>query len=243
MTSMKSDKYQIVSTKHGFTLIEIMLVLLVLSMVVSMVSYALSGTFEVIEATQKQGEVYHRARIAMERIGEDLSMAVIHEDVNFSGGKNELAGRRADSLQFASMGHLVFDQKNGLAGMARISYDVRESSANEKEFVLIRSDRLINPQSQEDLEENSSEPDGFVLCDGLHSVEFAFYKRDGDELDEWLLEQEDESQQNKPDLPVMVRCTLNFLQNNGEDEYISFTTTVVIPTGLIRFSEEGDDAT
>jgi len=234
--------HKIVTVRPGFTLIEVMLVLLILAMVVSMVSYALSGTFEVIEATQKQGEVYHRARIAMERICEDLSMAVTHQDVKFSAQKEEIATRRADSIQFASLGHIVFDQKQGLAGMARISYDVRESSGDEKGFVLIRSDQLINPQAEKDSEENFGELGGFMLGDGLHSVEFGFYTKGGDELDQWPPDQDDGSQ-GEPDLPAMVRCTLNFLIDNVEDEYLSFTTTVVLPIGLIKFSEEGDDAT
>ncbi|MCI5124306.1 MAG: type II secretion system protein, partial [Candidatus Electrothrix sp. AR5] len=62
--------------ESGFTLLEIMLAVLILGLVVSMVTVSLSGSIRAIDVTLKQGELYYRAQVAMERISEDLTTAL-----------------------------------------------------------------------------------------------------------------------------------------------------------------------
>jgi prepilin-type N-terminal cleavage/methylation domain-containing protein len=230
------------SGQYGFTIIEVMLVLLILSVVVSMISLALSGTFEVINSTEKQGEIYNKARVAMQRISEDLSMAILHEDMVFSGARNEIDGRRADSLQFASMSHIVFDEISGVPGMARISYSLRKRSENTDDFVLLRSDILMSPQKNVENNEED-EATGFVLCDSLYSLEFTYYTIDGEQVEEWIVEKDNNEEKTVQSLPVMVRFTLIFRLSEDEDDTVTFSSSVILPTALIQpvASEESDD--
>lgn len=229
------------SDNNGFTLIEVMLVLAILAGVVSMISLSLSGTFAAIEATEKKGELYNQARIAMQRISEDLAMAVFHEDMVFTGVRSDIDGRRADSIEFASMAHIIFDESGEIPGMAGIVYQVRKPVEGGDHFVLLRSDSLLRPQDDHD--ETEEEP-GFVLCDKVYSLEFSFFDKEGEEFEEWNAGQDSEEEEVKRELPVMVRVTLTFWLNDEEQETTSFTTKVVLPTGLIQppATEKSDDS-
>ncbi len=230
--------------QKGFTLVEIMLVIFILSLVVSMITITMSGTFEIVDSTEKQGEIHNQARVAMQRISEDLSMAVIQDGMPFTGEKKDINGRRADLLQFASMGHLVFDEEHGKSGMARILYQVKQSSENEKAFVLLRSDVLLTPQEKLEVSEDSEDGQvAFVLCDWLQSVEFEYYNHDGEQLEQWGDDEGDDSEEGAAELPVMVSVTLVFWQNDVDT--ITFETSVVIPVGLVRPAKSGEqnDAT
>ncbi len=161
----------------GFTLLEIMLATLVLGMVVAMVSATLSSSIRAIDATMDQGEIYFRAQVAMERIREDLSSAVLPQQVEFIGkGENNSDGAL---LSFASMAHIVFDQENGQPGMGLISYAAQIDQENSQQLILLRSDVLYRPVDDE--EKGSETGEAFLLADRIRSIEFSFTGRDGEE--------------------------------------------------------------
>ena len=227
----------------GFTLLEIMLAMLVLGMVVSMVSLSLSGSIRAIEATSEQGEIYYRAQVAMERISEDLASAVLPENVEFIGSKDESDTGRADELSFASMAHLVFDTENGQPGMGIIGYTVRPDKIDEQQLVLLRSDVLYRPTEEQAESEIDVEP--FLLCDRLRSVRFSFIDQNGEELDTWDTRAGEGEEKVERRLPTAVSCRLEFWINRDEETSISFETTVVLPAGLIqaRSGQEEQGAT
>lgn len=233
-----------IETKNaGFTLLEIMLAMLVLGVVVSMVSLSLSASIKAIEATSEQGEVYYRAQVAMERISEDLTTAVLSEHVDFIGTKGENDNSRTDELSFASMAHLVFDSENGQPGMGIIGYAVRPDRIDEQQLVLLRSDALFRPMEEQVERENDVEP--FLLCDRLRSVRFSFIDQHGEELETWDTRVEEGKEKVERRLPAAVSCRLEFWINRDEGTSITFETTVILPVGLIQSgSDQGEqDAT
>ena len=64
----------------GFTLLEILLAVFILTLVVSAVFGAFRGTFKVVNDTEAQEEIYAAARVALERISEDL--ASVYADIS-----------------------------------------------------------------------------------------------------------------------------------------------------------------
>ena len=209
-----------------------MLAMLVLGMVVSMVSLSLSGSIRAIEATSEQGEIYYRAQVAMERISEDLASAVLPENVEFIGSKDESDTGRADELSFASMAHLVFDTENGQPGMGIIGYTVRPDKIDEQQLVLMRSDVLYRPTEEQ--AESEIDVEQFLLCDRLRSVRFSFIDQNGEELDTWDTRAGEGEEKVERRLPTAVSCRLEFWINRDEETSISFETTVVLPAGLIQ---------
>ncbi len=223
------------SSIDGFTLLEIMLAILILAMVVSMVTLSLSGSIKVIDATMEQGEVYYRAQVAMERISQDLTSAVLPENIEFIGRKGE--GGEGVVLTFASMAHIVFDQENGQDGMGVISYGVQPDKDDEQQLLLLRSDVLYRP-STGDQNDATGETEAFLLSDRLRSVKFSFIDRSGAEQEAWDSTVEEGDKEKKRSLPAAVVCTLEFWINQDEDTSITFQTTVVLPVGLIQAKEK-----
>ena len=75
--SLLNDKNA--SDTRGFTLIEILIAVSILAVVLSTIFASYTGTFSIIEETESQADIYGMARIAMERIQEDLESAYASE--------------------------------------------------------------------------------------------------------------------------------------------------------------------
>jgi len=225
------------SSKAGFTLLEIMIAMLILGMVVATVSMSLSGSIKVMEGSMDQGDLYYRAQVAFERIGEDLSSAMLPDDLEFVGGQENSGGQRI-LLSFASLAHLDFDPENSQPGLGLISYAVQPDKTDSRQLLLLRADRLHRPQ---DKDAGSTETEAFLLSDRLRSVTFTFLDRNGEELDNWDTTPSTEEPDKKRRLPAAVSCRLEFWLNMEEESSIVFQSTMLLPVGLIR-PEDKDDA-
>ena len=220
--------------QRGMTLLEIMLALLILGTVVTMISITLSGSLNVMNATQDQGEIYHRAQVALQRISEDLASALLVEDdgVDFVGVDEQVGGQDADSLQFASTAHVVFNKADDNPGIAVISYTVQEDSENEGGLVLIRSDELLATTAKNN---GGKVAGGFLLSDRLRSVNFRYVDENGEETDSWTtLDDPFSGSKSDPKLPVAVSCTLEFWLDRENDFSVEFSTSVLLPVGMIN---------
>ncbi|WP_339138523.1 MAG: type II secretion system protein [Candidatus Electrothrix sp. GW3-4] len=224
--------------ESGFTLLEIMLAVLILGLVVSMVTVSLSGSINAIDVTIKQGELYYRAQIAMERISEDLTSALLTSDMEFMGEKGNESAGQAVLLTFSSMAHLVFDPKNDSPGMGRITYAVQADPDQNNHLFLLRSDVLQRPTEDN---KGTGEIEAFVLADRLRSVTFTYYDQQGGKQESWdtTVQEGDEEAKAKRRLPAAVTCRLEFWINAEEERTITFQTTVLLPTGLIQAKPEG----
>lgn len=228
MTRLRPDGFR---DECGMTLLEILLALMILGTIVSLVSVSLSGSLNVLNTTLKQGEVYHRAQVALQRITEDLASAVLVEGYEFIGTDGLIGGEDGDTLQFTSTAHVVFDAEEDSSGIAFISYQIREDPENDGELLLLRSDDLLAKAPDDPA---STDWEGFLLTDKLRSVNFRYLNRDGDELDAWSTSDDNFSlKQDERKLPVAVLCTLEFWVDRENDLSIEFSTGTVLPVGLI----------
>jgi prepilin-type N-terminal cleavage/methylation domain-containing protein len=216
----------------GFTLLEIMLAMLILGMVVAMVSVSLSGSIRVMEGAMDQGDIYYRAQVALERISEDLTSAVLPEDTEFIA-QQESGGSQKAVLTFASMAHLTFESENGLPGLGIISYAVQPDKNNPRQLLLLRADTLHRPVGAE--KKNDEEVEAFLLADKLRSVKFTFRDWNGEEKESWdTTAKEDSTKDKEHFLPMAVTCQLEFWLNEEQETFIAFQTTVLLPVGLIH---------
>ncbi|WPD21525.1 MAG: prepilin-type N-terminal cleavage/methylation domain-containing protein [Candidatus Electrothrix scaldis] len=227
------------SEQAGFTLLEIMLAVLILGLVVAMVTTALSGSINAIDATITQGDLYYRAQVAMERINEDLSSALLTNDMEFIGQSGSDSSEQTVLLSFSSLAHLVLDPKNDQPGLGRIHYALQADPDQSGHLLLVRSDALQRPT--EDGEE-SGEVEAYILADQLRSVDFTFYDYQGEEQENWdtTVDEEDEEAKAKRRLPAAVTCRLEFWVDIEAERTIVFQTTVLLPTGLIQAQPEED---
>lgn len=217
---------------NGFTLLEVLLAIVLFAVLVSMVSLSLSGSLKLIEATEKQGEIYHRARTAMMRISEDIAAAMLVGGYEFIGSSDEIGGQKADTLQFPSTAHLIFNPEKQQPGLGIITYRVKAEEEDQRNLILQRSDVLYLPglkQGDDDLDE-----EGFVLSDNLRSVEFNYIDADGEILEGWDSTVDENDTDSVRSLPVAVECTLSYWLNIEEERFVTFSTRVFLPAGVVN---------
>lgn len=220
----------------GFTLIEIMIAMLLLSVILSIIYVSYSMTLKNIEETESQALIYESAHIAMERIIDDLQSAYLEKTVEISditgnvipasgffGEDRDFNGMDGDFLRFTSRSHLSFDGNSNFQ-RALITYTVEEDK-EEGLAVLYRADR------HEFEEIPDEEPKGIVLCDGLSSVNFIYYDINGEEFDGW-----DSSKDNFRDiLPARVTINLEFFNKFNRESPFRFMTSLSIPLGMDEY--------
>ncbi len=220
--------------QSGFTLLEILLAVFILSIVVSTIYAAYSGTFSIVESTTKEAEVYAMARIAMERIVEDMESIYVPVSATekengegyygFIATEGQVGYKTFDNLEFTSTAHLSFSEESKGDTITKIQYYVKEGDSNEV-FDLCRSDQ---PDPDTGLE--SETISGPVLCEGLSDVEFTYYDAKGTSHDRW----DSGSEEFGSKVPAMVTVSLSFLNLSDPEKPYMFTTGVAIPAGIGR---------
>lgn len=221
--------------RDGFTLLEIMLAITILAVVTSMVGFALSSTVSVMEATGDQKAIYRQARVALERITEDLSGALADEQAVFEGNRQEINGVRADALTFHSLAHLSFSKDDDLPGAAAIGYTVVDDEEDPGSFKLLRSDilRLFNSED--------AEPPAYALGEHLRSFSLRYQDSEGQESDTWEQEEDQEEDAQPITLPAVVFISIEFWLDKDAETYLPFETAVWLPTGVISLREVDEE--
>lgn len=219
LLSKKNTKSQ------GFTLMELLLAIFIFGVVVSAVYGSYSATFFVVNSTEKKMAVAAQARIVLERISEDLASLVQGDDGFFSGEQHENSSMRADSLSFISANHIGLTKGDNLAGYATINYSAEEDEETGL-LKLYRSDTpLVIGNKEVGLDE---EDKGYLLCDGLKEVRFAYFDSEIIESEEWQSGDE-EFDSEKQSFPVMVTIVLQFAETAESEQVSFFTTSVALP--------------
>ncbi len=217
----------------GFTLMEILIAISIFAVVITTIYTSYTGTFRVVDETESQTEIYRMARIAMERMLEDLESIYIPKRqenpeseentlhlFQFVGEDREIKGMSADSLRFISRAHIKLSGQEQEAGAVEIGYYVKETD-EENHLVLYRSDRPM-PEAAIPIDE---ETDGLVLCEGLASVNFAYYEENGEVRESW----DSASDELKDKIPKMVSISMEFLNTLNPEAPFKFMTSVEFP--------------
>jgi len=216
---------------RGFTLLEILLAIFILTLVVSAVFGAFSGTFKVVNETETQEEIYMAARVALERISEDLAFVyggVLSKEKQpvtdtpkrpiFVGEDHEVDGKSADTLRFLSYAHLSFKSGRQAEGPAEISYYTQYQEKT-RDLTLFRSDTLDYLESLE------NEQGGLLLCEGLKWLDFIYYDKNGDPHKTW----EAKESGGKAALPSRVEISIGFENTLDPEKPMQFVTGVALP--------------
>jgi general secretion pathway protein J len=224
---------------EGFTLFEILITTFIFAVVLSLLYTAYMGTFRNIEATESQSDIYGMARIALERMVEDLGSVYVskrekksdsEENISpvdgFVGENAEINGRNADGIRFISRAHIVFNEDDRSARMAEIVYYVKESD-KEDTFILYRSD---TPEFEERPDEGTG---GLVLCDDLFSVNFLYYSDEGEEYESW----DSTKDEFKGRVPAMVSILLEFVNRSNPEAPFKFKTAVALPIARKKYGK------
>jgi prepilin-type N-terminal cleavage/methylation domain-containing protein len=217
---------------RGFTLLEILISIFILVLVVSAVFGAFSGTFKVVTETEVQGEIYAAARVALERISEDLASVYVgilakteqpetgatRQRFLFVGKDHKVDEQNADALRFLSWAHVSFKAGRQSEGPAEINYytQYREETG---ELTLYRADTPDYLESPEDGQ------GGLLLCEGLKWLDFIYYDREGDAHNSWDTTENGRN----AELPSRVEISMGFENALDPKNPLQFMTGVALP--------------
>jgi len=221
-------------TTEGFTLLEILIAIFLFSLIVSAIFAAYRGTFNIIDDTESQEDIYHMARVALDRMTGDLEAAYLPEPEQnsetdrtapdaalFQGDKKEISDLRCSELRFLSLAHLTFSDEKALAEPAEIVYYAGTTGTNEKVLDLYRSDTLLTAERPE------SGTGGLLLCKGLSSIDLVYYDAGGEPHESW----DSAEGGSEGDLPSRVSILLEFPNPTDPERPFTFMTGVAIPMG------------
>lgn len=204
----------------GFTLAEMLIAIFIFSAVVGMTYGAYNMTFKVIKNANTNSKYGERARIAMDRITDDLESVFLGRDGVFQGETNTFGEYRGDNLTFTSTAHLVFHKAELPKGLTSLSYTVEEDEG-QGTLRLYRSDVPLLPGAV------TQEEKGFLLCDELREFALYYGDEDGNESDAWSSSKSSFS--SSSGLPATVRIKLGFVSEENEEETVYYSTSVALP--------------
>ncbi|HPQ43909.1 MAG TPA: prepilin-type N-terminal cleavage/methylation domain-containing protein [Syntrophales bacterium] len=207
--------------KSGFTLVEILIAIAILTIVMGTVYAAYMGTFGIVEDTQSGNTVYRSARSTMARMIIDLESVCRYDDsFRFISEEFEIADNRFMNLSFFSSAHL--DPEYGdVTGIAQIGYYIEEEG--EEGPTLMREDTVFKDSAEN--EDTLFRGEGFILCEGLRSVTYTFYDTKGEEYDSWHSGLEP----HKNKIPSIIAIHLEFTNPDDAENPYRFMTKVFLP--------------
>ena len=159
---------------RGFTLLEILVAMFILTIVMGLVFGSFNGVFSNADRLNESGDLFEMADAAMNRIISDLSaIHVMHaprykppdmdddpEMFRVVGSNETMGGNNFAKLRFTSLAHLA-PAVNGSDSIAEIVYYVQSSESDG--YRLFRAD---NNYPYPEFEPKESDP---VMCENLLS--------------------------------------------------------------------------
>jgi general secretion pathway protein J len=219
---MYTGSFCISKKRSGFTLIEILIAIFILTVVISTVYASYTGTFRIVKNTEYSSEIYGMARSALERMSRDLeSVAVSKGTVEFVSQPTAIAA--ADNeiiISFRSNAHLIFDESDAPSGGTTLIIYSLNGGKQDEGYLLTRSDLPSGINDQTDPAKA-----GFVLCNRVQSLTYQFYDDAGKEYEAW--DSHANTQNDKT--PTVVAVTLNMINPEDKEHPYKFMTKIYLP--------------
>lgn len=216
--------------EKGFTLIEILVSTSMFAVLLSILFGSYRASIGVMEKVNADTQIYDMARVALDRISEDLESSfpipVVQEEDKaiqgrifgaFEGRDGTIGDYDGDFLRFLSRARVVLDESGGLPVESEITYYAREQEDGDT-LVLFR---VETPFGTEVPEEGTG---GYILCDKLTGVDFTYHRGD-EEFRAW--DSTNGGMSGK--IPDRVGVKLVFNDPAAPETPLIFATDVVIP--------------
>ncbi len=224
----KGQETALIRRASGFTLIELLIAMFIFGIVVSAVYGSYRATFHIIHGSESQLRFADSARVVFEILSEDLGSLVTTPGTVFRGETSNYSGNRGDSLSFVSSAHLVLRKADIHAGHVLISYEV-EPDAENGLLNLYRRQNILLPG----VEPDDAEAGRHLVCRGLQAFQFTYLDQDGNETDEWQVEEgaaagEGAAPEESP-FPALVLVEIRFAESVESVRSTLFQTAVALP--------------
>ena len=204
----------------GFTLIEVMLALAILTFLLTIMWGAFSRTASDKKSIEAAQERLHTVRVALLRMAREIEMAYLSESENFA-----LSYRRTfltsstrgdvDELQFSTFAHQRLRAGAAEGDTSLITYFGARDPDDRRILNLMR--RETRRLQADDPTAITSE--AYVLCPDVSRVKFAFYDH---KKKEWESDWSTLNASGTQYLPAHVRITISVIDERGQE--VSYST-------------------
>lgn len=202
--------------RRGFTLVEVLVAILIVSVVLSTIYASYSGTFRITRSSEYAEKLYDMVRITADRMIQDMeSLTPQRNSYELTLSSSEAASD-SGQLEFISSAGLSYTDGRSTAN-ARIRYYLTKESEQDG-YSLWRSDSASINTFKE-----GSAPKGFLLCNRLKSIRYTFFDQGGAQYDTWSAA----GRGGRPPASVLIR--FEFLNENPDNEPYRFMTRIAIP--------------
>lgn len=208
----------------GFTLMEILLSVAILAVIVALVYGAYGGTERIVSSTVNEDRAYRTAGSALSTMAKDLASMAPAGDLFYLRSGGGFFPEAGQELRFLSASTVPFLEAD-FPGLSEVRYFLREGRERKGYDLVRREIPHRDPDSRD------GEGGGFVLCEGVASLKFLFY-RNGEEYEDW--DTESAGGETKGKIPERMVLDLKLLNPGNEDRPFSFRTSVFIPLGAER---------
>lgn len=208
--------------RGGFTLVEILIAILILSLVMTTIYVSYTGTLKTARQLEEEGDIYKMARVSMDRLIKDLSsLQKSSGSFTLNAEKQKLGKQEFHSIAFWSASHLAFGGHESEDRPAMIQYDVREDG-NGGGMSLWRSD-----VSSATPDETKISDSGFVICKKIDTFRLTFYDASGTETDSWSASSVQGQEKSK--VPRIIKIELFLVNPSDPEKPYKFTTKIFLP--------------
>jgi len=202
--------------RRGFTLVEVLLAILIVSIVLSTIYASYSGTFKIMKSSEYAEKVYEMMRITADRMIQDMESLTPQKNSYELALSASEAASDSGQLEFISSAGLSYTDGRSTAN-ARIRYYLTKDREGEG-YSLWRSDSAsINTFK------DGSAPKGFLLCNRLKSIRYTMFDQAGMQYDTWS------SGSRSDKVPASVLVRFEFLNESPNNEPYRFMTRIAIP--------------
>ena len=209
---------------RAFTLLELLMAIAIFGMVIGLAYSSFNATFFIINNAESQTETYAKARMAMERIMDDLESYYPGRELIFKGSSDSIGGKRADALLFSSTAHVRLHPDTPHLSQVLIHYQVKENP-DSGALLLYRKEEAI--KSEDETKNKTEDAPGLLLCDNLEEVAFDYRDKDGEDMDSWG---NDEGRvKDVQSLPYLITVTLRFKDGEDDEAGTLFKTSLTLP--------------
>jgi len=226
MNKHKSLQINIRSSNGGYTLLEILVALAIVTLVLSITYASFSAITSRTEATERSSRVYHAAGIIMDRLFLDLTCAYVRSsglegdsDISFQFQEGAPGTDSWERFSFTSTAHLHLSPEDPGGDMGRISYQLLKSDAEGEGYLLYRTDEPLFAET------TIRESAPLLLGQGLTRFSVEFFDRDENPFKAWDSTQEVHRDQ----LPA--RITISFAIEGEDGMEYPFMTGYTLPLG------------
>ncbi len=194
--------------KRGFSLLEIMIAVAILSGMALIINTTMTRSLTGKARVEKRDELLHTVRITLNKMTEDLSQAFLSNST--LKGQNSIyeTGMKGteSKIDFSTLGHLHYQKDAKDTDQVTVGYGLAAGESDFQNLTRRESSRL-----SEKIDEGGRE---FVLLENVKAFKLSYYDSN---KEEWVAEWDTSQVSNLNRLPQVVKIELTVVDREDEE--------------------------